>query len=87
MKPIYDKTANDAYWVRLNDTIHGSFVHAALIQTPVEFGAQFTPGVRVSHITRAYLVSFFRKFLKDQDDHLLDGPSADYPEVTEFLKK
>jgi hypothetical protein len=33
------------------------------------------------------LVSFSNKYLKGVDDHLLDGPSADYPEVMEFLKK
>jgi len=30
---------------------------------------------------RAYARSFFDRWLREQDDHLLDGPSAKYPEV------
>ncbi|MEV6753739.1 hydrolase [Streptomyces sp. NPDC051214] len=30
---------------------------------------------------RAYTTSFFDRWLRDQDDHLLDGPSGKYPEV------
>ncbi|MFI1798964.1 alpha/beta hydrolase family protein [Streptomyces sp. NPDC020379] len=30
---------------------------------------------------RAYVVSFFDRFLKGHDDHLLDGPSARFPEM------
>ena len=32
-------------------------------------------------ITRTYVRSFFDRSLKDQDDHLLDGDSVDYPEI------
>ncbi|MBT2385779.1 esterase [Streptomyces sp. ISL-11] len=31
--------------------------------------------------TRAYAVSFFDRFLKGRDDHLLDGPSPRFPEM------
>ncbi|MEV8318288.1 hydrolase [Streptomyces sp. NPDC059900] len=30
---------------------------------------------------RAYVTSFFDRWLRDRDDHLLDGPSGKYPEV------
>ncbi|MGW6023254.1 alpha/beta hydrolase [Streptomyces sp. NPDC055099] len=30
---------------------------------------------------RAYTTSFFDRWLRDEDDHLLDGPSGKYPEV------
>ncbi|MFD0383725.1 hypothetical protein ACFQ2B_19400 [Streptomyces stramineus] len=30
---------------------------------------------------RAYVASFFDRFLKGRDDHLLDGPSDRYPEL------
>jgi len=36
---------------------------------------------------RAYLLSFFNKFLRGEDDHLLDSASPAYPEVMQFLKK
>ncbi|MCX5214786.1 esterase [Kitasatospora sp. NBC_00240] len=31
--------------------------------------------------TRAYLASFFDRWLRGRDDHLLDGPSAGFPEM------
>jgi uncharacterized repeat protein (TIGR03803 family) len=33
------------------------------------------------------VLSFFNKFLKGEDDHLLDGASPAYPEVVQFLNK
>jgi uncharacterized repeat protein (TIGR03803 family) len=53
----------------------------------VPMSGQFLPGARASQIARAYLLSFFNKFLRGQDDHLLDGPSPAYPEVMQFLSK
>ena len=52
--------------------------------TPVS--GQFLPPARVSQIVRAYLLSFFNKYLRGEDDHLLDGPSPAYPEVEQFMK-
>jgi uncharacterized repeat protein (TIGR03803 family) len=46
---------------------------------------QFLDHARPSQIVRAYLLSFFNKFLQGEDGHLLDGPSAAYPEVIQFL--
>jgi uncharacterized repeat protein (TIGR03803 family) len=46
---------------------------------------QYLPGARVTQIVRAYLLSFFNKFLQGENDHLLDGPSPAYPEVEQFL--
>ncbi|MBI4662323.1 MAG: hypothetical protein HY735_26175 [Verrucomicrobia bacterium] len=93
-KDVYEKLATDAYWVKVGKTIRWNFNLNGLVFEPTEMsrlGApppeEQTSGVRTSQITRAYLVAFFNKYLKNQDDHLLDGPSADYPEVMEFLKK
>ena len=93
-KIVYERLEADAYWVKLTNTVHNSFGDPALVFDPVSFqrfGApppsQQTSGVRTSQIARAYLVSFFNKYLKGVDDHLLDGPPADFPEVMEFLKK
>ncbi|MGW1176628.1 alpha/beta hydrolase family protein [Kitasatospora sp. NPDC002543] len=38
------------------------------------------PG-RAELATRSYVASFFDRWLRDQDDHLLDGPSARFPEM------
>jgi uncharacterized repeat protein (TIGR03803 family) len=45
------------------------------------------PPARLSEIVRAYLLSFFNKFLKREDNHLLDGPAPAYPEVMQFLSE
>ena len=84
----------NAYWVKLISTVHASFADPGLIVdsgslkavwgTPVS--GQFLPPARVSQIVRSYVLSFFNKFLKGEDDHLLDGPSAAYPEVEQFMK-
>ena len=85
----------NAYWVKLVSADHGSFsdwdliLDSASVQagwgTPVS--GQFLAPARVSQIVRAYLLSFFNKFLRGEDDHLLDGPSPAYPEVEQFMKK
>jgi hypothetical protein len=36
---------------------------------------------------KAYALSFFNKYLKNQDDHLLDGPSRSFPRVINFMRK
>ena len=94
-KKVYERLVAQAYWVKLTNTVHTSFGEAALLFDSLSFQTRFgapppdrqTSGVRTSQISRAYLVSFFNKHLKNQDDHLLDGPSAAFPEVMEFLKK
>lgn len=92
---VYNKQVTNAYWVKLVSTVHYSFDDWVLIADSASLAAlsgptrsgQFLPPVRVSQIVRAYLLSFFNKFLRGQDDHLLDGPSPAYPEVMQFLKK
>ncbi|MGW4807983.1 alpha/beta hydrolase family protein [Kitasatospora sp. NPDC004272] len=40
------------------------------------------PPTRAEAATRAYVASFFDRWLRAHDDHLLDGPSARFPEMT-----
>jgi len=93
--PVFNHMVTNAYWVKLTSTVHANFADPGLIVdsaslravwgTPVS--GQLLPPARVSQIVRAYVLSFFNKYLKRQDDHLLDGPSPAYPEVIQFLKK
>ena len=93
--PVFNHMLTNAYWVKLTSTVHGSFsdfdliIDSASLQavwgTPVS--GQYLRPARVTQIVRTYLLSFFNKYLKGEDDHLLDGPSADYPEVEQFIKK
>jgi predicted dienelactone hydrolase len=93
--PVFNHMVTNAYWVKLKSTDHGCFsdwdliLDSASLQdewgTPVS--GQFLPPARVSQIVRAYVLSFFNKFLLGEDDHLLDGLSPAYPEVEQFMKK
>jgi uncharacterized repeat protein (TIGR03803 family) len=90
---FYNEQLTNAYCVKLDSTVHGNLADPGLIVDSAYLAAvwgtpmsgQFLPGARVSHILRAYLLSFFNKFLRGIDDHLLDGPSPAYPEVKQFL--
>jgi uncharacterized repeat protein (TIGR03803 family) len=92
-REVYNQQVTNAYWVKLVSTTHTAFCDDALIVDPATLvsasttpmSGQVLPPARLSQILRAYLLSFFNKFLKGQDDHLLDGPPAAYPEVMQFL--
>ena len=91
---VYNDLVTNAYWVKLASTVHGNFVDYDVILDSVTmedaFGTpmsgQLLPMGRASEIVRAYLLSFFNKCLRAEDDHLLDGPSPAYPEVLQFLR-
>jgi uncharacterized repeat protein (TIGR03803 family) len=90
---VYNEQVTNAYWVKLSSTEHGNFCDYNLIYdaASMEFlygtpmSGQILAPARACQIERAYLLSFFNKFLLGEDDHLLDGPSAAYPEVMQFL--
>ena len=90
---IYCEQVTNVYWVKLVSTCHGNFGDMGLIVDSASLegvwglpmSGQLLPPARVSQIVRAYLLSFFNKFLIGEDDHLLDGPSPAYPEVMQFL--
>jgi dienelactone hydrolase len=92
---FFNEQTTNAYWVKLASTVHGNFSDPGLIIDSASLAAvwgtplngQFLSPARVSQIVRAYLLSFFNKFLRGEDDHLLDSASPAYPEVMQFLKK
>jgi hypothetical protein len=43
--------------------------------------------LRMAALLRIYTLSFFNKHLKGQDDHVLDAPLPDYPEIQNYQKK
>jgi predicted dienelactone hydrolase len=93
--PVFNHMGTNAYWVKLRSTVHGSFSDWDLILDSGSLAGfwgtpnsgLFLPPARVTQIVRAYVLSFFNKFLLGEDDHLLDGPSPAYPEVEQFMKK
>lgn len=92
---FYNEFPTNAYWVKLASTVHGDFgdwdliVDSATLESGfgIPMSDQVLPPARVAQIVRAYLRSFFNKFLHGEDDHLLDGVSPAYPEVVQFLSK
>jgi len=47
-----------------------------------------TAATRSAAVTmRACMLSFFNKYLRNEDDHLLDDPSTVYTNVYNFRKK
>jgi uncharacterized repeat protein (TIGR03803 family) len=93
MLEVHNEQVTNAYYVKLASTVDNSFCDVdlfadsatlkAVFGTPMS--GQFLAPSRASQIVRAYLLSFFNKFLKGEDDHLLDGPPPAYPEVVQFL--
>lgn len=81
-RSLFDQFAHDAYWFHLKNSEHYDFVEMPW------FAATPAPAkLRTAIVLRRYILSFFNKYLKGQDDHFLDGPPSDYPEVDVFLKK
>ena len=79
--PFYQAT-HDAYWMQIAGTQHQHFADwLAWIASPTDTGR------RAAVAMNACMLSFFNKYLKNQDDHLLDDPSSVYPEVINFAKK
>lgn len=78
---FFDKATNNAVWFVLSDTVHFSFFYGYETIDP-------SPANReLQRTMKAYILSFFNKYLKSQDDHLLDGPSTNFPRVINFMRK
>ncbi len=78
----FDQAVTNAYWMNLQNTQHQHFADwLAWLNSPSESGR------RASVALNACLVSFFDKFLKNRDNHLLDDPSTVYPEIIQFGRK
>jgi dienelactone hydrolase len=92
---LYNVQKTNACYVQLVSTVHGSFgdydlivdsaTMATFYGTPTS--GQFLAPARVCQIVRACLLSFFNKYLKGEDDHLLEGASPPWPEAEQFLTK
>jgi len=81
-RSLFDRLTHDAYWVHLKDSTHCDFNDTPWFDSPTS-----TTLIRRALVQDRCIVSFFRKYLRDEDDHFLDGPPPDFPEVDAFLKK
>jgi hypothetical protein len=78
---LFRKATHDAVWLYIQGADHLSFVDAPWVVQPTRQGR------RTATAITGCLLSFFEKYLKDQDDQLLDDPSLVYPEVIRFMRK
>ena len=81
---------NGGYNLTLRDAKHINFSDNALF-SPLRrlTGAGRINAHRCMAVVNGYSLAFFRKYLEDAPNQILDGPSSDYPEVTfeKFSKK
>jgi hypothetical protein len=78
---LFNKAVGPAYWLH----IVGS-AHANMGMPPVVLDGG-PMNRRLQQVLQAYALSMLDKYLRQRDNHLLDGPSPSYPEVTAILKK
>lgn len=95
-RPVIWQMSSNACLLTIDGTVHNSYSDQALLFDKETLQTRSGPtlplhplidGERVNRITATCLVSFFKKYLLDEDDHLLDGPSRQFPEAIEFYRK
>jgi len=86
VRSFFNQTPGPSYFLQVQGTVHHSFGYFGTAGWP-ELAIGALDNRRMNQLLRAYTLSFFNKHLKGSDDHRLDGPSPEYPEVEPFLVK
>lgn len=83
MRAVYEQAADDSYYLQVEDMFHVNMTDAPYWTPLVRWVGMAGPldGGRVWEALNAYSVAFFDQSLKGEPSPLLDGPSAQYPEV------
>ncbi|GIF14920.1 alpha/beta hydrolase family protein [Actinoplanes teichomyceticus] len=68
-------------WVTVTGSVHNSFPDYGIIADQLGLPAPPLTGARATRITREYVAAFAGRHLQHRRSPLLNGPSADYPEV------
>jgi dienelactone hydrolase len=85
---LFTNAINNAFWFQIEDSTHQSFQDRGSLISNQARAADPTPVSRaISQTIRACTLSFFDKYLKGQDDHLLDNPVAVYTNIINFRSK
>lgn len=88
---LFGQLTNNAYMFEIKGAIHYVFSDGPLaFDVSKAFSSYGPPRAAQLHMAaplRIYTLSFFNKYLKDQDDHVLDGPLPEYPEIQNYQKK
>ena len=78
---LFTRATADAYWCQVLGTELQTFSDPTYLRL-ANAGAR-TAGVAI----RACMLSFFNKYLKGEDNHLLDNPTESFPVIFNYLKK
>jgi hypothetical protein len=85
---LFAKATADAFWFRLQDSTHASYSDpGSLVSDPTKTGDPTPVSRAQSQAIRACTLSFFNKYLKGEDDHLLDDPAAVYTNIINYQRK
>jgi hypothetical protein len=85
---LFAHAISDAFWFQLKDSTHQSFNDkGSLVNDPTVMSDPTPVSREQSRTIRACTLSFFNKYLKGEDDHLLDNPAAVYPNIINFRRK
>lgn len=79
---LFNKATLDAVAFQITNTRHGDFS-----DTGVWIDRADNAGRRAGAAVIDCTLSFLKKHLQGEDDHLLDDPAAKYPEILKFQKK
>lgn len=82
-REVYEMTTAPSYLITIRDSQHYDFTDLSLV-SPLNSAFGFSggiPGSRMIAILNQYSLSFFDRHLKDLPAPLLNGISADHPEV------
>jgi hypothetical protein len=85
---LFTNAIDNAFWFQIQDSGHQSFQdRGSLISDPTLLADPTPVSREQSRTIRGCLLSFFDKYLKNQDDHLLDNPAAVYTNIINFQSK
>jgi hypothetical protein len=85
---LFAKATHDAFWCQLQASTHNGFSDkGSLINDAAGTGNPTAASRAQSLAIIACTRSFFDKYLKGEDDHLLDNPGAVYPNIINFQSK
>jgi hypothetical protein len=88
---LFELAKTDAVFFQIKNTNHELFCDWGWYFPTTAIPWTTAPARRTSRVTDAWLVSFFNKYLKAQDDHFLDQPPPKYhgeeQEVVSFMRK
>jgi len=85
---LFTNALDNAYWFQIQNASHQSFQdRGSLISEQTRTADPTFVSREQSRTIRACTLSFFNKYLKGEDDHLLDNPAVVHPNIINFRSK